>query len=266
MLTSVCVKLAAVPLFFWLLSLADELPAVVLGLIIAVVDMAAFGEFLIGVQTIPSSLTPSWLLLAAAAATSFLAALLMLTQRSLKRLLVLSTVEDIGFLLLGVASFNVLGISGALAAATTHALAKALLFACLSGPEADGALEGDPKGLAIRYPVSAFGFLFGMLAMLGIPPTIGFLGRWRLYETALQISPILLAVFILSSIFALIAYVLALTRIWWGPARDPDQPIADSPLKKEPFLLQTTIIVLAVLLLVAGVWPNALQMLHWGRP
>jgi multicomponent K+:H+ antiporter subunit A len=266
MLTSVCVKLAAVPLFFWLLSLADELPAVVLGLIIAVVDMAAFGEFLVGVQTIPSSLTPAWLLLAAAAATSFLAALLMLTQRSLKRLLVLSTVEDIGFLLLGVASFNVLGISGALAAATTHALAKALLFACLSGPEADGALEGDPKGLAIRYPVSTFGFLFGMLAMLGIPPTMGFLGRWRLYETALQISPLLLAVFILSSIFALIAYVLALTRIWWGPAHDPDPPIADSPLKKEPFLLQTTIIVLAVLLLVAGVWPNALQMLHWGRP
>ena len=37
--TSVIVKLAAVPLFFWLLSLADELPAVVLGLIIAVVDM-----------------------------------------------------------------------------------------------------------------------------------------------------------------------------------------------------------------------------------
>ncbi len=45
LLTSVCVKLAAVPLFFWLLSLADELPSVVLGLIIAVVDMAAFGEF-----------------------------------------------------------------------------------------------------------------------------------------------------------------------------------------------------------------------------
>jgi hypothetical protein len=40
--TSVCVKLAAVPLLFWLLRLADELPALVLGLIIAVVDMAAF--------------------------------------------------------------------------------------------------------------------------------------------------------------------------------------------------------------------------------
>jgi multicomponent Na+:H+ antiporter subunit A len=266
LVTSICVKLAAVPFFFWLLKLADELPALLLGVIIAVVDMAAFAELCVAAQASPSSFTPQAMWLGVAAATSLLAALLMLTQRSLKRLLVLSTVEDVGFLLLGLTSFSALGYNGALVAATTHALAKALLFACLSGPEAAGVLNGEHTGLAIRYPVSAFGFLFGMLAMLGIPPTIGFIGRWRLYETALQISPILLAVFILSSIFALIAYVLALTRIWWGPARDPDFPNTDPPPKKEPFLLQTTIVVLVVLLLVAGVWPDALQMLHWGRP
>jgi len=43
----------------------------------------------------------------------------MLTQRSLKRLLVLSTVEDVGFLLLGIASATALGTTGALVAATT---------------------------------------------------------------------------------------------------------------------------------------------------
>ncbi len=79
---------------------------------------------------------------------------------------------------------SALGISGVLFAACTHALAKALLFICLSGPEADGALNDDSTGLATRYPVAAFGFLFGMLAMLGIPPLMGYLGRWRLYETA----------------------------------------------------------------------------------
>ena len=267
LLTSVFVKLAAIPLFFWLLSLADELPAVVLGLIIAVVDMAAFGEFLLSAQSIPNYLAHHVLLLGAAAATSFLAALLMLTQRSLKRLLVLSTVEDVGFLLLGVFSLNVIGFNGAIIAASTHALAKALLFACLSGPEADGALEGEPKGIAARYPVAAFGFLFGMLAMLGIPPTMGFIGRWRLYETALQINPWLAAVFIVSSILALIAYVLALTRIWWGPL-PADANLLSTPehQKKEPILLQVTIVAMTVLLLAAGIWPNALQLLMGARP
>jgi multicomponent Na+:H+ antiporter subunit A len=267
LITSVCVKLAAVPLFFWLLRLADELPAVVLGLIIAVVDMAAFGEIYVAAQASPGSFTPQGLLLGVAAVSSFFAALLMLSQRSLKRLLVLSTVEDIGFLLLGLASAGTLGYNGALIAAATHSLAKALLFTCLSGPEAAGALDSGHTGLATLYPVSAFGFLFGMLAMLGIPPTLGFIGRWRLYETAVQIGWPLAAVFILSSIFALIAYVLALTRIWWGPAHDAQSPpTPDSPPLKEPLLIQTTIVALVALLLVAGIWPDVLQMLHWGRP
>jgi formate hydrogenlyase subunit 3/multisubunit Na+/H+ antiporter MnhD subunit len=204
--------------------------------------------------------TPPGLLLGAAAATSLIAALMMLTQRNLKRLLVLSTIEDVGFLLLGLGSATRLGIEGALMAAATHALAKALLFICLSSPESAGELKTTPVALATRYPVSAFGFLFGMLAMLGVPPTMGFLGRWRLYETAVQINPALAAVFILSSIFALIAYVLALTRNWWGPAHDSDRPVAG----KEPVVIQATIAALVVLLLAAGAWPGLLHMLQWG--
>jgi multicomponent Na+:H+ antiporter subunit D len=207
-------------------------------------------------------IAPQHFLLVLGAATSFLAALLMLSQRSLKRLLVLSTVEDVGFLLLGLAAVSALGTSGALIAASSHALAKALLFACLSAPEAAGALDGEQAGLATRYPVSAFGFLFGMLAMLGVPPTLGYIGRWRLYETALQICPLLLAVFILSSVFALIAYVLALTRVWWGPGEDP----AGSSSSREPLALEATLIALVAMLLIAGLWPHGLQIFSGGGP
>jgi NADH:ubiquinone oxidoreductase subunit 5 (subunit L)/multisubunit Na+/H+ antiporter MnhA subunit len=261
LLTSVCVKLAAVPLFFWLLRLADEVPAIVLGLIIAVVDMAAFGELFLIVNARPTLFAPQAVLLYSAVATSFVAALLMITQRSLKRLLVLSTVEDVGFLLLGLASVSALGASGALYAAATHSLAKALLFVCLSGPEANGALTDKSAGLATRYPVSAFGFLFGMLAMLGIPPTIGFLGRWRLYETAAQIGWPLAAIFILSSILALVAYVLALTRSWWGPAPNEEEPPNTTA---EPLLLKASIVIMVTIILAVGIWPGLLGMLHWG--
>lgn len=261
LLTGILLKLAAIPLLFWLLSLADEVPALVLGLVIAVVDMTAFGEFWMAAQMNPALLTPTGLILGVAAATSVLAAVLMLSQRSLKRLLVLSTIEDAGFLLLGMAAATELGATGAMLAACTHALAKALLFVCLSAPEADGVLEGTPVALAARYPVSAFGFLFGMLAMLGIPPLMGFLGRWRLYESALKISPVLLGVFVLSSVLALIAYVLALTRNWWGPPKEAESPESGS----EPFALRGAIVALVAALLVAGIWPNVLEVLQWGR-
>ena len=262
LLTGVAVKLAAVPLFFWLLALADEVPALVLGIIIAVVDMAAFGEFLLGVQAIPALLTPQPLFFYAATLTSLLAALLMITQRSLKRLLVLSTVEDVGFLLLGSASASTLGQNGAIIAASSHALAKALLFICLAAPEADGALAVEPVALAARYPVSAFGFLFGMLAMLGIPPTLGFIGRWRLYSAAYDVGFCPLTIFIVSSILALIAYTLALTRNWWGPPPDPPPQSA----AREPFLIKAVIVVLVAVLLIAGIWPHGLQILMGVRP
>jgi multicomponent Na+:H+ antiporter subunit D len=266
LIASVCVKLAAIPLFFWLLALADEVPAVVLGLIVAVIDMAAFGEFLLSSFSIPGFYLAHGILLGAAAATSLLAALLMLTQRSLKRLLVLSTVEDVGFLMLGVFSLNVLGMNGAVIAASVHALAKALLFACLSAPEADGALDGKHTGLVSRYPVSTFGFLFGMLAMLGVPPTLGFIGRWRLYETAVQIGWPLAAIFILSSICALIAYTLALARIWWGPECEDDVPVETPQGAKEPLVLRATVVALVVLLLAGGMCPQILAMLPGGGP
>jgi multicomponent Na+:H+ antiporter subunit A len=266
LLTGIFIKLAAIPMFFWLLSLADELPALVLGLIIAVVDMAAFGEFAANASKIGGALEPQGLLVWAAALTSLLAALLMLTQRSLKRILVLSTVEDVGFLLLGVASAQAIGLEGALIAASTHALAKALLFACLAAPEAAGELNESPIALAVRYPYSAFGFLFGMLAMLGIPPTMGFIGRWRLYSMALQVGPWALAIFILSSIFALIAYTLALTRNWWGP---PDDSQADSPppaTAREPIALKVAIVGVVIVLVGAGFWPAILEKLMEVRP
>jgi formate hydrogenlyase subunit 3/multisubunit Na+/H+ antiporter MnhD subunit len=250
----------------------------VLGLIIAVVDMAAYGEFMSSATNSLSTVFPGSLWIWVAALTSLLAALLMLTQRSLKRLLVLSTVEDVGFLFLGIAIWTrvhgvetgLMLLNGAFLAAATHALAKALLFSCLAAPEADGALDGEQTGLAIRYPVSAFGFLFGMLAMLGIPPTMGFVGRWRLYETALQIHPLLLTVFVLSSALALIAYTLALTRAWWGPAPGPDPPASSPPQSaahqiSEPVVLQAVIVALAALLLVAGLWPGIIGMLMGGR-
>ena len=283
--TSVCIKLAAIPLFFWLLKLADELPALVLGVIIAVVDMAAFGEFCAAAQASPFALTPQALWVWVAVGTSLIAALLMLTQRSLKRLLVLSTAEDVGFLLLGTASMSVIGTQGALVAAATHALAKALLFICLAGPEAAGELEPNsemgPIALAARYPVSAFGFLFGMLAMLGVPPTLGFIGRWRLYSTALEIGVWPLVILILSSIFALIAYALALSRNWWGPPLDNTAPQpggaggdarttagedAGATKTREPFAIKAAIIVLAIILVAAGIWPSAWQILLGVRP
>jgi multicomponent Na+:H+ antiporter subunit A len=259
LLAGFVLKLAIVPLLLWLPVVAAAAPALVVGLIIAVVDISAFGELYLIAQAHPEFLQPHGFWIAAALASALLASLLMLTQRNMKRLLALSTIEDMGFLLLGVVSATELGARGAIFAATVHALAKALLFISLSAPEADGALTSDARGLATRYPVSAAGFLAGMLAMLGIPPLLGFAGRWRLYQTAAEMNHWLLAGFILSSMLALVAYVLCLTRCWWGPSPD-DAPHAAT----ESLPLRLAIVALIVVLLAGGLWPHALLALAGG--
>ncbi len=269
LLTGVCLKLALVPLLFWLLRLADELPAPLLGFILAVVDMAAVGELYLRSQSDPGLFTPAGPWLVIAVLSSIAAALLMLAQHSIKRLLVLSSIEDCGFLILGVASASTLGRQGLLFAAASHALAKSLLFVSLAAPERDGALTHPPHALATRYPISAFGFLTGMLAMLGIPPMLSFAGRWRLYATAFQIHPLLFAGFVLASVLALFAYVTMFTSAWWGSPRAASQTpqVYSSPPRHEPFILRIAIVALSCCLLLAGLWPQFfLQGFPGGRP
>jgi multicomponent Na+:H+ antiporter subunit A len=264
LLTGVCLKFAALPFLFWLLRLADELPAPVLGLIVAIIDMAAVGELSLRAQLDPALFTPRgpWLIIAAL--TSLTAALLMIAQRNMKRLLVLSSIEDCGFLLLGIASISTLGQEGVFLAAASHAMGKSLLFIAIASPERDGALARGDSGLAVRYPLSAFGFLMGMLALLGVPPILGFAGRWKLYEAALQIHPALLAGFVCASMVSLVAYVNAFTGVWWGSPSQEEKRISTiagtqwylPPPKRASIILSTVILLLIAGLLGAGLWPQ----------
>jgi multicomponent Na+:H+ antiporter subunit A len=258
LLSGFVLKLALGPLMLWLPAVVEAVPALVSGLIIAVVDIAAFGELLGTLRVHPGFAEPHGLWIAVALFTALAGAGLMLAERNIKRLLALSTIEDMGFLLLGATAANAVGTEGALIGATVHALAKALLFIALSAPEADGALEGQPRGLAARYPVSAAAFLAGMLAMLGVPPLMGFVGRWRLYATALTAGPWVLAGFVAASMMALVGYVLCLTRCWWGPA---DTRTGESLAATEPWLVRVVMVILIAMLVAGGLWPDTLAAL-----
>jgi multicomponent Na+:H+ antiporter subunit D len=178
-------------------------------------------------------------------------AVLMLTQRDLKRLLAFSTIEDTGYLLLGLTLGGELGSTGAIIGATVHALAKALLFASLSAPEAEGPLTLETRGLASRFPLSGAGFLLGVLATLGIPPTAGYAARWRLYGAAAQTNPWLLAALLLGTSLAVLAYARVVATCWWGPSAEAR--------RREPVTLIVALVGLSLALLLTGLWPSLLS-------
>jgi hypothetical protein len=56
---------------------------------------------------------------------------------------------------------------------------------------------------------------------------------------------------------------LALTRNWWGPPVDASSDAESG--SREPFALKSAIVALVAVLLIAGIWPNVLALLQWGR-
>ena len=144
-------KLALVPFYFWLPGVAATAAPMTTVLIVSVIDMAAFSDLAHLRVTTPWVFADSRTLwLAIALASMFGGALLALAQRNLKRMLAFSTIDDMGYLLLGVAAGPGIGLTGALAGALGHAISKLLLFGAVAVAEArtGRTLTLESRGLA----------------------------------------------------------------------------------------------------------------------
>lgn len=218
LLVGFSVKLALVPAYLWLPAMARRTPAALVGLIVAVVDAAAFAELIALRQTAAWLFAPTWPWVLVALLTALGGAALMLAERDLKRMLAFSTMMGAGFVVLGVALAGPYGTAGALAAAAADSLAMGLLFTCLSAVETDG--EGGPtlatRGLARRHPLASAAFVAGALTALGMPFTAGYAGHWRIYVAATGAGWLPLVCVVVATILAVLAYVRAIALVWWG--------------------------------------------------
>jgi multicomponent Na+:H+ antiporter subunit D len=110
----------------------------------------------------------------------------------------------------------------------------------------------ESRGLAARCPVSGAAFIVGALGILGLPPTFGFVGRWRLYLAGAEYGggPLVLAM-ALATGMAVLYYARAIHRVWLGTA-------ADTALAREPRLATIALSVLMIALVTLGVFPGAI--------
>ena len=257
-------KLALVPTYLWLPKVAERTPAVLVGIIVAVVDVTAFAELIALRHAAAWLFVPTWPWLALALLSAIGGAGLALAQTDVKRMLAFSTITDLGFLTLGVALAGQLGLTGAVMGAAAHTLAKSLLFASVAGAERDAPVTLASRGLAARHPLAAAGFVAGALGALGVWPTIGYAGHWRLYETAYAGSWVYLAVLVVAAALSVLAYARVIALCWWGPEPTIDTRRATAPelrgsvWRSEALPLTVVMVVLIVVVLAVGVWPRLL--------
>jgi multicomponent Na+:H+ antiporter subunit D len=173
-----------------------------------------------------------------------------------KRMLAYSTLAQVGFILVAVGWGSRLALAAALIFAVNHSLIKAALLmlagAVASRAPVKTAAFDVVTGLGKYMPLAGLLFFVGGLALVGIPPTNGFISKMMLFGSGIEAEQFAtLAAVGLVSLLTLVYVVRAFQRIWWQP---PAEGIKAKPGGDR--LLAPALLIAAVLLL--GLWPEPL--------
>ena len=174
------VKMPVFPLHGWLPLAHVEAPSPVSILLSGVLlKMGAYG-LIRAAETLPAALlaTQDWLVMIAFASLLY-GAILAWRQQDLKAMVAYSSISHMGVVLLGIATLNVTGLTGAVMQMVAHGLTAGLLFLLvgLLYQRTHSRDLADYGSLIGRAPRFAFFIAFGLLAAIGLPGSAGFIAE-----------------------------------------------------------------------------------------
>jgi NADH-quinone oxidoreductase subunit N len=189
-------KVAAVPFHMWTPDVYHGAPSSVTAFMSVGAKAGGFAALLrIFVSAFPAlSADLTMILWTISALTMFLGNVVAIAQSNIKRLLAYSSIANAGYILMalvpyGNVSLNSHTVSAALfylvAYAFTSMGAWAVVIA-LEKAEGQGLALNDYAGLARKYPLLAASMAVFMLSFTGVPPTLGFIGKFYLFRTVIE--------------------------------------------------------------------------------
>ncbi|MBV8197024.1 MAG: NADH-quinone oxidoreductase subunit N [Candidatus Eremiobacteraeota bacterium] len=144
----------------------------------------------------------------------------MLAQRDLKRLLGYSGIAQVGYILVALAGGTPLGLRYALYYLTAYAFMNLGAFAVAAAVSADAEEGADLRtyrGLARRHPWLAAAMTLFLLALAGLPPTAGFLGKILILASGVSAGFVwLAALLIVGTAISLYAYAKVIRAMYSG--------------------------------------------------
>ena len=259
------VKLAAFLVHVWLPDTYTDAPTPISVLISsAMTGIGAYGLIRIWIELLsgPGNYTDYSIYITIwGVATMIYGGAMALMQKDIKRVLAYSSISSMGYLLFGIGSESVLGLSGAIFMYVTHALGKGLLFMMAGSVILQTGTRNMDKlgGLGGKMPYTAVFAMIGGLTIIGVPITSGFMSEWVLFNGALQdavvnwsaVKAVSFALAITTTILTS-AYILWMyKRIFYGITPETLKNVRDS----SKYVL-VTMGILASLTLVLGLYPD----------
>ena len=253
-------KVAAAPFQLWTPDVYEGAPAPVTAMLSTGPKAAAFALTLRILANVDAA-GPLWFwaLWAVAVMSMFAGNLGALVQTNLKRMLAYSSIAHAGYILVALAAAAATnhpeaGIAAALFYLVTYALVKLgafLIVAHLGGVGERNVEIDDFTGLARRQPAMAACLSVFLLSLLGLPVLAGFLGKFYVFNAALESNLIWLAILLaVNSVIGAYYYLRVMVAMYM---REPAKPIATEPV---PWTLAVVLWIAAAGTIYAGLFPT----------
>ena len=187
--------------------------------------------------------------------TAVMATIYALIQKDAKKLLSYSSVAQLGYIVVGLSTGTKLGVMAALYLAAMHAIFKGALFMVAGAVEKQVGTTDMTKisGLIRKMPITFFTALISIIALAGVPPIGGFVGKWLLYEALITESNnyILVIVVFFSSTAAFLYSYRFLYGLFLGQEEEDTKNV-----KEAPITMLIPMVILAILSMVTGSYPG----------
>ena len=262
-LVGLAFKVAAVPFHMWSPDAYEGAPTPITAFMATAPKAAALAAFLRVFNTAFPGLSHEWgsALGYVAAASMILGNVAAIKQQSMKRLLAYSSIAHVGYMLLGVLSGGDAGAQAVWLYMATYLVMNFGAFAIVIHLQGKGEGERieDFRGLNQRHPFLAFAMMVFLLSLAGIPPLVGFFGKFYLFQLAVAQGHITLVVIaFLTSVVSAFYYLGVVNQMYFK-----DAPAAEEGAEPETVGLTTHLIVgVACLLILVGTF-FAPKLVDW---
>lgn len=247
-------KLALFPFHFWVPDVYEGAANETTAFIASVPKIAAVAILLRFVHLFHSQSQSVTLVIAfTAVASMFYGNLTALNQKDLKRMLGYSGIAHAGFILLGLITCTPSGYALAAYYITGYVLMNLVCFLVICTISSSGrnvAIE-DLAGLYKRSPIMACSLVVGLFSLAGIPPFVGFTGKFMLLVNAFKEGFYILV--ILAAINTAIGIYYYLSAVKMAFCTTSTQEIE---MESSGFLLNTASILLICCIVAMGIFPS----------
>jgi NADH:ubiquinone oxidoreductase subunit 5 (subunit L)/multisubunit Na+/H+ antiporter MnhA subunit len=175
-----------------------------------------------------------------------------LVETDIKRIIAYSTISQLSFIFLGLASGSKTAFAGGLLYILMHSIAKAALFLCAGIIEQKTHTKDITKmgGLIKTMPVTALAFALSSFSVMGLPPFGGFFGKFLVFKGAIETNDIaMVTLFFIGAILTMLYLSRLFYKIFLGNEK------FNTPFEGSPTMV-TSVLFLALLGLVLGIMIN----------